>query len=328
MDTLSIALVGYGGIAEFHAHAMSGIEGVRLKTLVGRRAEPARDFAERTGFEGSTTGFDTAVADPEIDAIVIAAPNEYHCEMTCKALGAGKHVLCEIPLAMSHKGACDVVGKVNASGKRLMVAHTKRFDPARRFIHHYIGSGKAGQVYLHQCFDYWLRHENVGWTGYQRSWVDDVVFHHGCHVVDFALFAIGSPVRRVRGELTPLHKETGTSMDVSLLIRFSNEAVATLSLSYNSPLRAKRNLFLCDAGTLEKTGQKVTLNGDTIFESDADTQTNIIAQDAEFIQAVREDRKPECNELHALEALSVLQQVYDQMITLEDEEKYHRQWGL
>ncbi len=51
-------------------------------------------------------------------------------------------------------------------------------------------------------------------------------------------------------------------------------------------------------------------------------------QDADFIQAIRKNRKPLCNETHALAALAVLQQVYDQMITLEREEKYTRQWGL
>ena len=69
MDTVSIALVGYGGIAEFHAHALSAIEGVRPKTLVGRRADPAEAFALKMGFEGWSTDYDAAIADPEIDNI-------------------------------------------------------------------------------------------------------------------------------------------------------------------------------------------------------------------------------------------------------------------
>ena len=328
MDTLNIALVGYGGIAEFHANALAQIDGICFKTLVGRRPEPSESFAGKHGFSSVVTDYDAVLNDPEIDAVVITAPSEFHHEMTSGALDAGKHVLCEIPLAMSHKGACEIIGKVKSSGRQCLVAHTRRYSPSGQFIRDFIGSGKTGQVYLHTNYEYWLRHQNVGWTGYQRSWVDDVLFHHGCHLVDFSLWAVGAPVRRVRGELSPLHPETGTSMDVAMLIRYANETAATISLSYNATKGAKANLFVCEAGTLVDEGSRVTLNGDTVFESSDSLQENIVRQNSDFVQAVRENRKPLCNETHGLAALAVLQQVYDQMVTLEDEEKYRRRWGI
>jgi 2-hydroxy-4-carboxymuconate semialdehyde hemiacetal dehydrogenase len=328
VDKINCCMVGYGGIAEFHTEALRQIDGVRLHTVVGRREEPASEFKARMGYRKSTIQYEEALEDSEIDAVVIASPSEVHYEQTKMALEAKKHVLVEIPLAMSHKGARDLVGLANKSGRQVMVAHTRRFDPIGQFVKDFIASGKAGQVYQHHCYELWLRHENVGWTGYQRSWVDDVLFHHGCHVLDYSLWTIGADVRRIRGELSPLHPKTSTSMDVSMLVRYTNETIATLSLSYNSPQAVNTNSYICEAGTLATTGNKVTMNGDILFENTGGLAESILTQDIEFVDAIREDRPPECNTSHALTALTLLQQVYEQMVTLENEDKYKRRWGL
>ena len=328
MGTINICLVGYGGIAEHHALALQEIDGVALHTLVGRRADPAAEFQEKMGFEKVTTCYEDALADTDTDAVVVASPSELHYEMTAKALEAGKDVLVEIPLAMSHEGGRRLVGLARETGRKVLVAHSRRFTGTGRFVRDYIGSGEAGAVYHHQNHEFWFRHENVGWTGYQRSWVDDVLFHHACHQVDFSLWAIGAPVRRVRGELSPLHPKTGTSMDVSMLIRYADEAIASIGLSYNSPRGVSNNVILCERGTLILSGSTVALNGETIYEDPSDGGGRVLDQDREFIQAVKEDRQPSCNAEDALPALAVLQQVYDQMITMEGEEKYRRRWGL
>ncbi|MDA0747405.1 MAG: Gfo/Idh/MocA family oxidoreductase [bacterium] len=327
MKTITCCLVGYGGIAVFHTEALKKIPGVVLHTLVGRRAEPAEEFKNKMGFQKSTTDFDSALADPDIDAVVITAPNELHYDLSKRALEAGKHVLLEIPLAMSHKSARDLAGLVRKTDLKLLVAHTRRYDPVGQFVKDFIASGKAGQVHHHHCHEFWLRHENIGWTGYNRSWVDDVLFHHGCHMLDFSLWAIGAPARRIRGELSPLHAKTGTSMDVSMLVRYANETMATLSLSYNSPRAFNGNLFICDNGTLSVSAKKVSLNNDLLFEGTGSLAEHVLAQNTDFVNAIRENRQPACNAEHGLAAITLLQQVYDQMVTLEDEEKYRRMWN-
>ncbi|SVE41848.1 uncharacterized protein METZ01_LOCUS494702, partial [marine metagenome] len=93
MDSLSCCIVGYGGIAEFHAGACKQIEGVRLHTLMGRRLEPAKEFATRHGFERATDSLQEALADDELDAVIIASPSQVHYEQTMACLEAGKHVL-------------------------------------------------------------------------------------------------------------------------------------------------------------------------------------------------------------------------------------------
>ena len=328
METLACAVIGYGGIAEFHTEALKRIDGIHLHTVMGRRAEPTEAFKAKHGFQKATTDYDAVLSNADIDAIIIGSPSELHFEQASQALDAGKHVLVEIPLALSHKGARDLAGMTRHTDCKLMVAHTRRFDPAGIFLKDFVASGKAGHIHQHQHYSFWFRHQNVGWTGYQRSWTDDVVFHHGCHLVDFSRWIVDAPVRRVRGELAPLHSETGTSLDVSLLIRYANETIGTISLSYNAQQSARGNLFICEKGTINHTGKTVTLNGEIIYETSEAEESAILTQNREFISAIRENRTPSCNADNAVDALVLLQEVYDQMITLENEAKYKRRWAL
>jgi 2-hydroxy-4-carboxymuconate semialdehyde hemiacetal dehydrogenase len=328
MKRLNCCVAGYGGIAACHVEALREIEGVRLRTLVGRRREPAEEFGARHGFDRVTTSYEEALADPDLDAIVLATPSETHHDMTTRALHAGKDVLVEIPLAMSRRGASELVELERRTGRRIMVAHTRRFGPLGRFVRDFLASGKAGRVHQYHTYAFWLRHENVGWTGYRRSWVDDVLFHHACHHVDFALWTVGDAVRRVRGELSTLDPRTGTSLDVSLLIRHETECLTTVSLSYNARQGAGGDTYICENGCLVLSGDRVTFGGEVLLEARDNLREGIRAQDREFVDAIREDRPPSCGVGEGLRALTVLQEVHDQMTALEGESRYRRMWGL
>jgi len=156
--------------------------------------------------------------------------------------------------------------------------------------------------------------------------VDDVLFHHGCHLVDFSLWTVDSDVRRVRGELAPRHPVNDTSMDISMLIRYANEAIATTSLSYNARQAATGNIYLCENGVLKVSGSSVVFNGENVFEATAKPESGVLVQNRDFIEAIRNDRQPTCNADEALKSITVLQQVYDQMVTMEGVEKYRRRW--
>ena len=117
-------------------------------------------------------------------------------------------------------------------------------------------------------------------------------------------------------------------MDVSFLIRYANDTMATISLSYNARQSANRNMYICENGTLSHEGKRVTFNGETVFETDLEAEGRVLAQDREFFEAIRQDRDPSCSAEDGLCALILLQQVYDQMITLEGESKYKRPWGV
>ena len=157
MEPIECALIGYGGIAEFHAEALKQIEGAHIRTIVGRREEPAKAFAKRHGVEHSTVDLDQALSDDAIDAIIVTSPSELHHDQTARALEAGKHVLVEIPIALSHEGARTLAGLAGKVDRKVLVAHTRRFDDVGRFTKEFIESGKTGAIYSGALTDYLQR---------------------------------------------------------------------------------------------------------------------------------------------------------------------------
>src|SRR3546814_4323597 len=112
---MNVCMVGYGMMCVWHIDALTA-EDVRLHTLVGRRPEPTRAFAERYGYGHWTVDLEEALADPEIDVVVIASPSESHPAFALKAIAAGKHTLLEIPIAMTLEEAEVVVAAAEARG--------------------------------------------------------------------------------------------------------------------------------------------------------------------------------------------------------------------
>ncbi len=100
---LRVGLLGHGSIAAAHVEALRAIDRgeVVLRSVMGRLAEPTAAFAAEHGFARSTTQLDAILDDPQIDAVIVCSPSDAHAEQTAGALRAGKHVLCEIPLATS-----------------------------------------------------------------------------------------------------------------------------------------------------------------------------------------------------------------------------------
>ena len=119
--SVNVAILGYGAIAREHALALRrigpGPHGMRgnLTAVMGRLPAPTRAFAEEFGATLATTDLDELLADPRIEAVIVCSPTDLHAEQTERALRAGKHVLCEIPLATSlaDDGSVDRPGRAN-----------------------------------------------------------------------------------------------------------------------------------------------------------------------------------------------------------------------
>src|SRR4051812_45823351 len=107
---VNICVVGYGMMGLWHTEALKsalGPMGVVLHTLVGRRADAARDFAAAHGFRYATTSLDEVLADPALDAVILATPSEQHEDQAVQALAAGKHLLRAIRRARPPPGTRD-----------------------------------------------------------------------------------------------------------------------------------------------------------------------------------------------------------------------------
>jgi len=306
---MNLCFVGYGSIAEDHAQAFRHLGSVRFHTVVGRRMEATAEFARQFGFEHHTLNLNEALSNPEIDAVVITSPSDLHAIQTEKALLAGKHVLAEIPLATTYKDALRAADLSKKVGRTLMVAHTQRFFPALQEARRRISSGSLS-VHHFVCRWFFFRRENLNWKGKHRSWADNLLWHHACHVVDASLWLLNAEVKKVHGRLGPPHKELKIPMDLNITIETEKRQLITIAMSYNSHMPLHDYFLIGEEETLRfENGMLISKEGITF---QAENPWPILEQNREFLAAVREGREPSVSGRDVLPTMSVLQRVEDE----------------
>jgi 2-hydroxy-4-carboxymuconate semialdehyde hemiacetal dehydrogenase len=301
---MNICLVGYGAIAEKHMEAFSAIDGVVPRVLVGRRMEPATEFAARWGFRTVTMQLDEALADDAIDAVVIASPNALHAEQAVASLQAHKHVLLEIPMALNLADAKQVVELAAKSDRQVMVAHTMRYFPALREIRRRVVEEDFTIQHIVGFFGL-PRRENVTSAGKARSWTDDILWHFGAHMVDVVLWLTGNRnATAFSCQFGPKHPTQGV-MDMSLSMTLPGGALFTLAQSFNLELLRWTLTVVGDQGTLEfDNGTLYDLKRKELvaYQSIVDLHE----QNREFVDAVRNDRPPAITPADVLPAMGIL----------------------
>ena len=205
---LRIGLIGAGFMGKAHALGFATARRafelpleIELHTLGDITEEAAASAAEKLGFARWTGDWTTMVRDPEIDVIDIAAPNALHKEMALAAIGAGKHVYCEKPLATTAIDAREMADAAEAKGVKTQVGFNYLCNPMLRLAKEMIGAGELGAIHSYRglhCEDYMadagapfgFRHEPEGGGA-----LADI----GSHALATAEFLLG-PIAAVMGE--------------------------------------------------------------------------------------------------------------------------------
>lgn len=330
---LNVCMVGHGMMGIWHSEALRDLEGCRLHCVVGRpkKAEPGADsatpsagrkpastaqFAEKYGYVKWTTDFHAAIADPEVDIVIIAGPSETHAEMSLAALEQGKHVLVEIPIAMSLAGAEAVVTAAKERGLTLGVVHPMRFRPERAPVIDRIRAGEErvshvqGRFFIH-------RMSNVGATGLQRSWTDNLLWHHTTHLIDFGLWmlsggdlaAVESRIRRVHSVYPPVEQRTGIPMELVLVVETHDDQTIVCTGSYYSGEYVYDTLVITDRDSYRTDERRATITTREGERRVASEQRNAELIAPDFVHAVRAGRDPAVPGWSVLPAMRVLHQV-------------------
>ncbi len=307
---MNVCMVGYGMMGEWHSAALRQA-GAALHSVVGRRPEAAAAFAQRFGYHKVAASLAEALADPAVEAVVLGTPSDQHEEQAIRCLEAGKHTLIEIPIAMSLEGAERVVAAGERSGKVHGLSHPMRF---RREHAALLARARSGEEAIrHVAGRFFInRLENVGATGYRRSWTDNILWHHFCHFVDLGLHLFdGAPIRRVQGHYGPLHPRTGIPMECVVLVETEADQSLLVHGSYRAAYRLYDTLVVTDRDTHSLdilAGTLRTAAGEQPSESEQDNAARVIF---DFVDAVRGNRPPLAAGPSVLPAMRVLQAVQD-----------------
>lgn len=305
-EPIGLCVIGAGAIAERHLTAYASLGGIAPRWVVSRPAEATADFARRWNFMHSGDSIEPALADPRLQLVLIASPSPLHSEQAVQALQAGKDVIVEIPVALTWPEAQRVAQVAAQSGRRVWVCHTLRSTAALRLVRQRVHTGQLHLTHIAGWFGI-PRRRNQGMGGIgTRSWIDNLLWHHGCHQVDAALWVLGMPtVLRVQCLLGPTHPTLGMALDVGLQMTAAGGPLITQSLSYNVERGVWRLAFIGHEDVL--TFEDGRLTNEAGAELVPETPTaDLTVQSRELLQAFRRGEPCEYELSSVLATMEVL----------------------
>lgn len=200
---VGVGVIGHGFMGKVHSNAYLKIPYSFaepavfpvLQNICGRDREAVADAAERFGYAGYSTDWRELVEDPRVEVVDVCTPDDRHAAPALAALKAGKHVICEKPLAMSVEEARAMAEAARASGVKHMLCHNYRFLPAVRLARQLVEGGAVGRVY-HFRATYLQEPGHDPSSPLEECWYavgtrSGVLRGIGCHVIDLARFLAG-----------------------------------------------------------------------------------------------------------------------------------------
>lgn len=190
---------------------------VAIASREGARAEAA---AKRLGIARAHTSYEALLADPEVEAVYNPLPNHLHAEWTLRAAEAGKHVLCEKPLAMSSHQAEEMLEGCRAAGVKLMEAFMYRLHPQWVRVRGILGEGRLGElVAIQSLFSY----RNVDPQNIRNvaEFGGGALMDIGCYPINVSRMLFGSEPTRVRGAVR-IDPRFGTDVLTSATMEFGD----------------------------------------------------------------------------------------------------------
>ncbi|MBT9332377.1 Gfo/Idh/MocA family oxidoreductase [Acidipila sp. 4G-K13] len=207
MKKIRTAIFGTGFMGRVHTEAVRRLGNVEVAAIAARTADQARKFADTLGIESATGDYTTILNDPEIEAVHVCAPNALHFEMTKSALQAGKHVVCEKPLASTISEAQEMVDLAKARNLANCTLYNIRFYPQIQNMLHMREAGEFGEIQIVQgtySQDWLLYDTDWNWrieSGPSRAFADI-----GTHWCDLAEYLTGLKITSVCAELETFRK--------------------------------------------------------------------------------------------------------------------------
>jgi predicted dehydrogenase len=207
--------------------------------LASRSPLDAQQVADENSIPHVFGNYDKLLKDPRIQVIYIALPNHLHHSWTLNALKAGKHVLCEKPLACNAAQAREMVDTARDSGLQLMEAFMYRFHPRSQRIKEMVADGSIGTPRLVRSAFCYAMAQNLLDSGDNARLKPEMgggaLLDVGCYSVSVARWLFGCEPTRVQGQA--IYHADGADIHFTGILRFADQGLATLEASFVSALQ-------------------------------------------------------------------------------------------
>lgn len=341
MGKIKIGVIGVGGIASGHINGYLKNPDVELYALCDVSEARLKEFGEQHGVTRLFTDKNYMLRLDELDAVSVCTWNSEHAPCTIAALEAGKHVLCEKPMALNKAEAVKMKEAADKNGKLLMIGFVRRFGNDCTILKDFIDAGYFGDLYYAKA-TYLRRNGNPGgWFGDKSRSGGGPLIDLGVHVIDFVRYVMGNPkpvsvygatyqklfdrknIKTPKGYVS----QTKTNNDIcdvedfaSALIRFDNGATMSVetSFSLNKKPESRIELFGTKAGArLDPELEIYTEINDYLANVTLDTKTSLSFEGLfeneinHFISCIKGETKCISTAEDGIEIMAILDAIYE-----------------
>lgn len=221
---LGIGVLGVGEMGRRHAENLrTAVPNARLMAVADVAAQRAAQVAQELEIEHSFASLEQMLGLPGIDALIIAAPDKFHARAICTAASAGKHILCEKPIATTLADAHEALAAVSKAGVRLQIGFMRHYDPAYEAAMKRIEAGEIGEPVIFKSLG---RDKDVPPIAAYQSNVNGMLFYNSSiHDFDLARWMMSD-------EVTEVHAYTTVAVRPELA-KFGDIVAGVVNLKYS-----------------------------------------------------------------------------------------------
>ena len=244
---LNLAIIGYGGMGGWHHHnIVEKVPAIHVKGVYDIREE-AMEKAREAGLE-TYPSLEAVFADPDIQIVTVATPNNFHKDIAIAAMRAGKHVISEKPVTLNAAELEEIIAVSKETGMLFSIHQNRRWDKDYLIVKSVVDSGMIGKPYFIESKVQGSRRSMHGWRGYKVNG-GGMLLDWGVHLIDQIMQLIPAPVVSVDAHLLSIYTPE-VDDNIKLLFRFENGVSAMLEMATNCLINAPRWHVTGEDGTL------------------------------------------------------------------------------
>ncbi len=317
---LRLAFLGCGFITGVHSQQLKALGSDVARVYASRDRARAESFCARYGGVASHATYEAAIADPAVEAVVIAVPPRFHLPLTLEALAAGKHVLVEKPAFLSREDYRAVQEARDRAGRVVLVGENDHYKPLAVTLRRLLADGVVGEMVFAHFVTIAHRLKTADdWRNDEAMAGGDAFFEEGIHWLHLA-GSLGPRITAVEGYRPAVSREGPDRRVKSMMIafRYDNDAVGSLYYSREIPsllrgLRTSKIFGRDGIITFESNGGFVLVRGRRLprllFPGFRDIR-GYQAMYRDFVRAIRTGAAPEMSLERAIEDHVLMEQVY------------------
>lgn len=312
-------ILGYAGIAKSRViPAMAAAKYAIPYAIASRSEEKLQEAKAQFSFQKTYHTYEELLADPEIDAVYIPLPNALHKEWTIKAAYAGKHILCEKPLALTAADAAEMIQICEAQGVKLMEAFMYRFSARSKKIGELLSAGVIGEIrHINSSHRFLLK--DMANVRVNASLGGGSLRDVGCYPINMVSRILDDYPEQICVQKTMVQ---GVDLAVSAILKYPNGVMASIHSGFDS----------CSSQITEIDGTRgsMIIRDSFIDQDERDTPIQVIGSDGvcteyrltpshqyqaeveEFSRAIIEEREPELNLDETLRNIRLMEAILEQ----------------